>query len=136
MPTTIFSLTSQFGFLPQGPIRWGESIPSNKPGIYFISISNNHKIISSLPNAPINLNIIQKWIDRVPHLTLDKRRPSAKELAERISRFWLSDETILYIGQTTSQTLNDRINDFYNHMIGDSGPHRGGYWLKTLDILR
>jgi hypothetical protein len=46
----------------------------------------------------------------------------------------LPDETILYIGKAGT-SLNTRVNQFYNHILGNSKPHRGGHWLKTLDNL-
>ena len=45
----------------------------------------------------------------------------------------ISDKPLI-IGKAGT-SLKTRVNQFYNHILGNSNPHRGGHWLKTLDNL-
>jgi hypothetical protein len=83
--------------------------------------------------APIDRRLVQQWISRVPTFELDKSRATASGVIERLSKFWLADESILYIGKATP--LRSRINAYYRTPLGDRGPHAGGHWIKTLSIL-
>lgn len=76
-----------------------------------------------------------QWIHRVPMLTLDGgRAPSADALTRRLGEFWLPDESVLYVGQT-STSLRQRIRQYYRTPLGDRRPHAGGHWIKTLSTL-
>lgn len=46
---------------------------------------------------------------------------------------WIPDETVLYVGQTTGQTLKRRIKQFLDHQYGARGPHKGGQSVHLLD---
>jgi len=61
-------------------------------------------------------------------------KSTSESLVERLKTFWLPDETILYIGMTGS-SLKKRVNEYYKAKLGDSKPHRGGHWIKTLANL-
>ena len=50
-----------------------------------------------------------------------------------LSEFWLSDESTLYIGKTSS--LRNRVRGYYKTPLGDRRPHAGGHWIKTLSLL-
>lgn len=65
----------------------------------------------------------------------DNPNPTVEEIVDRLSKFWLPDESILYIGQTTRQTLKARVNQYYKTCLGHPRPHAGGHWIKTLSIL-
>lgn len=55
-------------------------------------------------------------------------------MSQRLSEFWIPDETVLYIGKATH--LKKRLGQFYRNDIGSKkDTHRGGHWLKTLGIL-
>jgi hypothetical protein len=45
----------------------------------------------------------------------------------------MPDENIVYIGRAGS--LRKRIGDYYRTPLGDSKPHAGGHWIKTLAVL-
>lgn len=75
---------------------------------------------------------VEDWFSYVPLLKMDGFRPSGKSLAQRLHEFWLPDETILYIGMTNG-TIQQRLQQFYDHHLGDKRPHRGGHWIKTSD---
>ena len=66
-------------------------------------------------------------------MTLDAVQPSITQLMDRISRFWISDEVILYIGKATE--LSTRLSDYYRTSVGKRSPHSGGFFLKLLSNL-
>jgi hypothetical protein len=105
-------------------------------GVYVVSTSNDQVKHLELQSTPlISIEIIGKWIQRVPSIELDGvRNPAAIDIADRLAEFWLPDESILYIGMTTTK-LQTRINQYYSTPLGDRGPHAGGHWLKTLSNL-
>lgn len=53
--------------------------------------------------------------------------------AEFEKTLWIRNETVLYIGQTTNQTLRKRINQFINHKYGNGSPHKGGQSIHLLN---
>lgn len=136
MPTSIENLFSRLSLSQKGRVRWGETILDDKPGVYIVSVSSRpDEVINKYENnPPIDINIISGWIQKVPTLTLNGKRPTPDELKNRLSNFWLPDEPILYIGKTGT-SIKDRVKQFYNTPLGDKRPHAGGHWLKTLSIL-
>jgi hypothetical protein len=52
---------------------------------------------------------------------------------DRISRFWIPDEAILYMGKATK--LSTRLPAYYRTSIGKRSPHSGGFFLKLLSNL-
>ena len=61
---------------------------------------------------------------------------SVLTLKDRLDKFWLPDENILYIGKTDCVGgLKKRIGQYYSTEIGERKPHAGGHWIKTLNIL-
>ena len=146
MPTTISNLLDKVSLQSTGVtlkwtgvVNWGELVSSNEHGIYIVSLSADpNKNCGVLDNAPIDLGVVFQWLSWVPKLVLDNNvRPSANELAIRLSEFWLSNESILYIGQTSGKTttLRTRVGKLYRHRLGKRSPHRGGHWIQALSIL-
>lgn len=145
MPTSVAELFESSHLSINGPVKWGEQILVDKPGVYVVSISKNpqQKKNNAIQVAPIDLKIINKWLLKVKTLKLEGlrstskklRKPTPDELRQRLSKFWLPDEVILYIGQTTKDSIKERIRKFYRHELGKSSPHSGGHWLKTIKIL-
>jgi transcription elongation factor GreA len=111
--------------MADGPVRWGEPIRSRKSGVFLVELA------VPLAAAPIDQLPLRRWIERVPSLRLDGRVPTAAELAARLSGFWLADQTVLYVGRT-AKSLSARVAALYATPLGDSRPHSGGHWLKTL----
>jgi hypothetical protein len=85
-------------------------------------------------NPPLDLGIVAKWIENVPTLKLDGARPTPEMLTERLSQFWLPDETILYLGKAGT-SLRKRVGDYHRTPLGAPRPHAGGHWIKTLSLL-
>lgn len=75
----------------------------------------------------------ERWLDPRAKLTIDSIRPTVEQLMDRVRRFWIPDEVILYIGLVTS--LSTRLQAFYRTPIGARSPHSGGYFLKLLSNL-
>ena len=70
----------------------------------------------------------------VPSLRLDRARPDVAELADMLARFWLPDETVLYIGKAGT-SLRSRVGQLYRHVLGEPKPHCGGSWMKATSVL-
>jgi hypothetical protein len=90
MPTviTVAEIYKQAGLTPCGPKSWGAQIPERSAGVYVVAL---------VPDSSVRLE------GPVYAEYLDKRE------RER----WLSEQPIIYIGQTTRQTLAKRLSQFY-----------------------
>jgi transcription elongation factor GreA len=121
-------LLKGLGLLVDGPQLWGRPVAGRSPGIFVVELPNG------LPDAPIDIVAIRKWLERVPQLTLDGEKPTAEAVAKRLHEFWLADEPVLYIGRSSKQ-VGARINSIYATPLGDARPSSGGHWLKTLSVL-
>lgn len=135
MPTSVKELFSSESLEAAGQVKWGTPISEKRSGVYVVATTsdfdNNTNVYGD--NLPIDLEILKKWIDDISTLTVDGKRPTPEILSDRLTQFWLPDEPILYIGQTTKK-LKKRIGEYYATQLGNRSPHAGGYWLKTLSI--
>jgi transcription elongation factor GreA len=111
--------------MADGPATWGTAVRANRPGVYIVEQT------ALAAAAPIDFNVVGRWIERVPTLTVDGLRPTGRDLAARLHRFWLPDQTVLYIGMS-AVSVGNRLAAFYRTPLGDRKPYAGGYWLKTL----
>lgn len=108
-----------------------------------ISLTRDETAIApTLADAPISTAAIDELLNVRPELTVDGLRPSASELASRLSEFWLPDEVILYIGlagprkrSRVQGEVATRVREFYSTRLGARSPHAGGWPLKTLSCL-
>ncbi len=112
------------GLLPDGPLLFGQPLPTPRPGVYVIEWP------SSEPTVPVDHNLLRDWLARVTTLRLDGAVPTPHELAARLGAYWRPDQTVVYIGR--SRSLRRRLAEFAATPLGDDGPHHGGHWLKTL----
>jgi hypothetical protein len=134
VPSTVGRVFSAAGLERDGVVRWGQAAGDDRSGIYVVALTDREDALAgTLPAPPIDAAAIHELLVVRAELTLDGRRPSAAELAARISAFWLADESILYIGLATS--LRSRVRSFYRTAIGARRPHSGGWFLKTLANL-
>ena len=113
------------GLMPDGPVRWGAPLRALKAGVYVIELPD------SVPNAPLDLARIGQWLARVPDLRLDSSRPTGKELAARLSSFWLPDETVLFVGASPG-SVGARVSAVQKTVLGDRKPAPSAHWLQTL----
>ncbi len=118
-------LLKTVGLLADGPVRWGAQVRSRRPGLFVVEFAE------PLAHAPVDASICGRWIERVPTLRLDGKRPDGRQLARRLAAFWLPSQTVLYIG-TTTKALGPRAGALYATELGSRRPHSGGHWLKTL----
>lgn len=138
MPTKISELLLSAKIGLAGKVNWGQEVPSKATGVYIVSLSGDPTLNSgTLKDAPISLEAVRRWISNVPTIELDGRRnPKPDAIAERLSKSWLSDENIVYIGMTNAKRgLAGRLRDYYDTPLGNRRPHRGGHWIKTLENL-
>jgi hypothetical protein len=77
---------------------------------------------------------IEAWIERVPGIRVDGAPTDAKALRKRMDGFWIPSETVVYIGRAGTD-VGGRVRAYYRTPLGDSRPHAGGHWLKTLADL-
>ena len=112
----------------QGPVRWGEPIPSRRPGVYVV------EALSPSISAPFSMPAIEAWIERVPGIRVDGAPTDAKALRKRLDEFWISSETVVYVGRAGTD-IGGRVRAYYRTPLGDPRPHAGGHWLKTLSNL-
>jgi transcription elongation factor GreA len=124
-PTTGADLLRSVGLLADGPVGWVRRVPATGPGVYIVELT------SPLPNAPIELTRVGKWIERVPDLRLDGDRPTSKALAARLASFWHPDQVVVFIGSAGS-SVGGRIAALQQTRLGDRRPYAGAHWLATL----
>ncbi len=133
MPITPQQLFQNNACSLTGSVPWRTRPPSACPGVYVVSLHANPDDSSGISNPPISNAAVSAWIEKVPLLTLDARRPTAPQLVSRLGLYWLPDEAIVYIGKATS--LYGRVGGYYSTPLGDKRPHAGGHWIKTLSNL-
>lgn len=134
MSLTVKELFNFVGKEIIGKVKWGEKIDCNLPGVYCVSISDDEYILKTIEEYPVSLKAIRDWIDYVPGMRIDGEQPTKEDMKERLSKFWLPKETVLYIGKAGT-SLRNRVNQYYRTKLGDRQPHAGGHWLKTLSVI-
>ncbi len=134
MPTNVKQLFIDAGKEILGRVKWGETVNCKFPGIYVVAMTHSAEKIVCSDDLPISEKAVQDWINYVPNLILDGKRPRYEDLATRLKEFWITDETILYIGKAGT-SLESRVRQYYNTKLGDPKPHAGGHWIKILENL-
>jgi len=133
VPVSIRALFAAVGLVPSEPIPWGVDLPTNKAGVYVVSLTPDPDVLTgTFRVAPISLTRIDDWLSRQPGVSLDGERTKAAALAQRLSESWLPDEVVLYVGKATN--LRRRVRQFRETKLGEKKPHAGGYFLKTLEL--
>src|SRR5215208_4713317 len=113
------------GLLADGPAVWGRPFRAPGAGVFLVELP------SPPAAAPIDINRVGKWLERVPTLRLDGQETSSKAIAARLASFWIPSTTVLYIG-TSQQSIGNRVVALERTVLGDRRPYAGGHWLKTL----
>ena len=134
MSLTVKELFDSVGKEIMGQVKWNEKINCSLPGVYCVAISSKEDALETIEEYPVSLNAIEEWINYVSEMKIDGNRPTVEAVVERLNKFWLPKETILYIGKAGT-SLRNRVSQYYNTKLGDKGPHAGGHWLKTLDNI-
>lgn len=118
-------LIRSIGLLADGPVRWGLPVPARRAGLYVVELG------APLPNPPIEMTRVGKWLEGLPDLRLDGEHPTSKALLARLASFWWPDATVLYAG-ATDRSIGGRVAGLVAHVIGDRQPHADGQWLHLL----
>ncbi len=118
-------LLRSIGLDVDGPSRWGSKPSSRSAGVFVVEIA------APQDSAPIDVDEVRRWLERVPDLRMDGERPTQTALATRLAAFWLPGQTLLYVGRT-GKSLSGRVASLYATELGHAQPHPGGHWLKTL----
>src|SRR3954453_3494683 len=99
------------GLEPCGPTPWRIGIEEPRRGVYVVVLKQKQRDCPLCPTATAKLS------------------EAARELE---TTRWVPEEKIIYVGQTTRQTIATRVRQFYRHKYGDSSPHRGGQAVHLL----
>ncbi len=135
MPSVVRELFAAARLAPEGVVPWGVVPPVSGSGVYVVALTDSvDSLDSALSAPPLDPAAFARWLEIVPGLTLDGTAAIPTKLIDRISRFWLPDEVVVYIGMATS--LPSRVGDYFATPIGARRPHAGGYFLKLLKNLR
>ncbi|HEY8134449.1 MAG TPA: transcription elongation factor GreA [Candidatus Limnocylindrales bacterium] len=118
-------LLRSLGLTVDGPARWGAPVPSRAPGIIVVELPGGADA------APLDLQALRRWLDRVPSLTLDGERPTPQVLQRRLAQDWLPGQPVLFVGRST-RSIGARLSAIYATTLGDAKPNSSGHWLKTL----
>ena len=135
MPTNIAEAFATVGLAREGVVKWGTKPTTSEPGVYVVSLTEHLDTYDGrLTEAPLSEAEFQGWLTKRSDLTLDGVRPTLPQLTDRVRRFWIPDEVVLYMG-LAGTSLSTRLRQYYTTQIGDRRPHRGGYFLKLLSNL-
>jgi transcription elongation factor GreA len=118
-------LIRSVGLLADGPVRWGQPVPAKGAGIYLVELG------APLPTAPLELALVGKWLERLPGLALDGKRPTSRALDARLASLWWPDARVMYAG-ATERSIGGRAAALVAHVPGDRQPHADGQWLHLL----
>jgi len=144
MPSTVRQLFEAVSGELHGPVRWmtpPDLKTANEPGIYVASLSADPDVMTTLASAPIDPLRIGEWLTACPNMTVDGNPARAQSVMDRLSEFWVPDETVLYIGKVEAgkgkrkRTIGKRVDEYFKTPLGASSRHSGGAWLKTLSCL-
>lgn len=136
MPSTVADVFAAAGLSPDHVVRWATPLPEPRQGVYVVSLTERtNSVADARPECPLSLDALEGLLAVRPELRVDGVRPSRADLAERLSRMWLGDEVIAYIG-LAGTSLHDRVGAYYSTPLGARRPHAGGWPLKTLGVLR
>lgn len=142
MPITVKDLIEKVGLDSSmlKKVKWGTLIDTRKEGVYIISLSDEYDRNKPLSVFPISMTILKLWIEKVGGFKLDKKLTYNRvDIANRLSKFWIEDESILYIGKApirkNGKGLGNRLKEYYKTSFGERGGHSGGHWIKSLENL-
>ncbi len=122
---TAAALLHEVGLMADGPVPWGRPVHCSGPGVYLVELT------SPLASAPLDLARVGKWLEHVPQLRIDGRRPASKELLHRVGSFWLPSQQVLFAGSTTG-SVGGRVAAVARTLPGDRRPAASGLWLHLL----
>jgi hypothetical protein len=134
MPSTVDALLRDAGLRWVGAVRWRERPPLGEPGVYLVARAKDPAALPANLAAPLSPAALEQLLARCP-VTVDGVLAGPHRLAARLAAFWLPDESVIYIGKAGG-SVADRVGAYYHTPVGAvRGPHKGGWFIKTLAIL-
>ena len=140
MATTVRQLLNHFNLLDFEKVKWGTIFNELKQGVYVAATSDNpdqHLGKTDKPN--FDDQQIKLWLSKVRDFEIDGIAATLTNLKNRLTDFWLPDESILYIGKAPTRKIESgiskRVSEYFSTIIGNGGPHSGGQWIKVLKDL-
>jgi transcription elongation factor GreA len=118
-------LLHDVGLLPDGPALWGKPVRLSGPGVFLVELK------APVATLSVDLAVVGRWIERVPELRLDGKRPGGKELQAHLARFWLPSQQVVFIGSSAG-SVAARVNAITKTVPGDRKPAGSGLWLHLL----
>ncbi|MET4081554.1 hypothetical protein ABIB40_001503 [Pedobacter sp. UYP30] len=142
MPSTPKDIFKHIGLQIKGQVKWNTSIPLDKCGLYVIALTDvqDKMICHTIPQ--FNDLAIGNWLSTVKsrnkQILIDNLIANSQDIKNRLSKFWLPDETVVYIGKAgplPSRTLRKRVDEYYSTKLGCDKKHAGGHWLNILNNI-
>jgi hypothetical protein len=132
MTISVGELFRQCGLDTAGVVRWGQRIPLDEPGVYIVSSTPDvEDVRGMISDYRPDLEALARLRVACPKILVDGVPATELDIANRLTRFWVPNTAVLYIGRATT-SLRSRVNAYYSTKIGHKSPHAGGWWLKTL----
>lgn len=135
MPLSIRELFAAADLNPAGVVKWGDLTIPNVPGVYCVSWSANAEATHVNRDVYIpSASAYTELLSICPRISVDGALATPSKLADRIGRFWIPNEPVLYIGMAGT-SIRARVGQYYSTKLGARAPHAGGWWLRTLESL-
>lgn len=135
MAISVADLLAQCELEHGGAVRWGDHLPEERPGVYFVTSSGDpFDAVGKIGEYIPSIDSLAQLKKLLPGVSVDGSPATERELAKRLGQFWIPDSSILYIG-LAGTSLRRRVSQYYSTRIGARSPHSGGWWLKTLAQL-
>ncbi|MEI7962058.1 MAG: hypothetical protein WCI04_07015 [archaeon] len=144
MTTTVKKLFNKFGIAEFYQVQWNTTFNETEQGVYIVSTSNDADKNLGITDKPtFDDQQIELWISKLPDFKVDGITANLKIVKNRLTNFWLPDESILYIGKAPTRIskkgiksgISKRVSEYYKTKIGNRSPHSGGQWIKALKDL-
>lgn len=135
MSLTIRELFAAADLSPSGVVQWGELALPNVPGVYCVSWSADANVTRVNRDIYIpSASAYTELLSVCPSTSVDGVIATPNTLSDRMGRFWIPNEPVLYIGMAGT-SIRTRVGQYYSTKLGARAPHTGGWWLKTLESL-
>lgn len=95
MATSVEQIFSEVNVKIQGQLKLGTNFTDINAGVYVVAARQT----SIIPD--FDRIILKLWIDKLSMFLIDGKSPTMELLKERFLEFWLSGETILYVGKAS-----------------------------------
>ena len=146
VPSPVGEIFAAVSVARTGFVSWNTRVPppstSIDTGVYVVALTDElNSLESARPVCPLSKAALVELLEARRELNLDRARPDAERLGERLASFWCPDEVIIYIGSAGPRqrikvsALSDRVAEYYSTPLGARSPHAGGWPLKTLSNL-